>query len=331
MKDIAEKLGISASTVSRALNDRENTRLSREQVERIRAMAHKMGYVNDITAASLRTQRTYTVGIVVPDILNPVFPPIIKGAQQRLAREGYVSFVLYSENSHHIAQEEVKKLVGRRVDGIIYASAFLEDAAVEYCIEQETPLVLVNRSISDGDRVHQVLDDDRYGIDQAIDYLYSIGHRSLVHLSGPQDILHGVERLDAFLNKCQTLGMQCEAIAVEEFTLASGRYGAREMLKQESKATGIIAGNDLIAIGAMQELSAQGRRVPEDISVIGFNGMPLSDAIKPPLTTVSIAHSQLGENAAKLLLNELENPGQRRKKILLKPELIVRESTSAIE
>lgn len=326
IKDIAEHLGLSASTVSRALNPDTKSMISAEVVQQVTETAQSLGYVVDVTAAALRRQKTFTVGMVVPDILNPVFPSIIVGVQRYLAERGYVVFVVYSSNDQRTAMAEIRKLVGRRVDGIIFASAFLNDRSVQYCMTQGEPLVLVNRSIANGSLVHQVLDDDAHGISLALEHLHELGHRKLVHLAGPQDISHGVERRRAFINGCTDRGIEHEVVVLDGFTVEAGNDGVRQMVERKLRCTAIVAGNDLIALGAVQSLRALGKRVPKDVSVVGFNGMALSDMFDPPLTTVAIPHKNLGEQAARVLVEEMENPGGPSQKVLLTPTLLKRGS-----
>ncbi len=328
IKDIAEHLGINPSTVSRALNPVTMAMISNEVVAVVQETAHQLGYIIDETAAGLRRQKTMIVGVVVPDILNPLFPPILKGIQNYLSNYGYVAFIVYTNNDINQATMEIQKLIARRVDGMIMASAFLEDSSVNYCISQKTPLVLVNRSILDGNKVHQVLDNDSYGISLAIEHLKELGHRKLVHLAGPQNVSGGKERLETFIICCQAHGLDYEIIQLDYFDVESGRKGAHQLLERNLNCSGIIAGNDMIAIGTLQVLQERGKRIPEDLSLVGFNGTLLSDMLNPPLTTVAIPHQTLGEKAASILLEEIANPDGPKQKILLTPKLLIRKSTA---
>ena len=302
--------------------------ISDEVVARVKKTAKQLNYMTDFAAASLKNQRSYTVGIVIPDILNPVFPPIIKGIQEYLAKDGYVVFIVYSNNDRDAAIKEIRTLVGRRVDGIIIASAFLDDSSVEYCLKQDIPLVAVNRSIREGHLIHQVLDNDEFGISLSVDYLKSLGHRYLVHFAGPQDISHGIQRRQAFEKCCQAGNLACDVIQANSFSVESGMQAAAEFLAESKKATAIIAGNDLIAVGAIKHLQACGIDIPADISITGFNDMPFAGMLNPALTTVRIPHEQLGQQAARLLLNAMEDVGGPKQKVLLTPSLKIRNSTA---
>ena len=328
IKDVADYLGISTSTVSRALNPNTTSKISEEVITEVRETAIKLGYIADFTAACLRKQKTYTVGIVVPDILNPLFPAIIKGAQDYLSQSGYVTFIASSNNNQSLAANEIQKLIARKVEGIIIASAFLKDKSVQFCIKQNIPLVLVNRSIQNEHLTHRVLNDDAYGMQLSIDHLQQLGHRHLIHFAGPQTISQGKERLEAFLAYCQKKGVEGEVLQLDAFNVEAGVKGTDAFLKRGSKASAVLAANDLIAMGVIQRLQQKGYHLPEEYSVMGFNGMFLSDMVHPSLTTVTVSHQQLAEQAARLLLQEIENPGGPKQTLLLSPKLTIRNSTA---
>jgi len=331
IKDIAEQLGVNPATVSRALNPSTQGMISRDQVERIKNAAHELGYIPNLSAAALRTDRTHTIGVVVPDILNPVFPPIIKGIQDYLHQNGYLTLIVNSNNDQQVALEEVNKLITRQVDGFILANAFLKDLSVAECLRQEMPMVLVNRTIENNKLVHQVLSDDVYGLQLAIDHLLELGHRRLLHLAGPQDILHGKQRLQAFKDICTDKNIDHDYYQLSAFSIEQGREGAIRYCEEPGSATAILAGNDLIAIGCISELHKRGIHVPNDVSVIGFNNMPLADMLSPALTTIAIPHNEFGTQSARLILQVLETPGLSRQEVLLSPKLVVRDSTGPVK
>jgi LacI family transcriptional regulator len=328
MKDIADSLSINLSTVSRALNPETSAKISPTVVKRVQQAARKLGYIGNAAASGLRRQKSFTIGVVVPDILNPIFPPIIKGAQQLLSEKGYITFIVYSDNNRDIARDEIRKLIARQVDGLILASAFLEDSSVQYAVEQGTPLVLVNRTVLRPQGFHQVLSNDALGITLAMEHLYELGHRKIMHLAGPQDVLQGVVRLESFIDCCKSMGIGHEVIQLDSFSLDAGRKGAQQMIQQGLDCSAILAGNDLIACGAIKALTSQGIKIPTDLSVVGFNDMPFADMLNPPLTTVSIPLKYLGVQSARLLLEEMASPGGPKSKVLLDPTLVVRDTTA---
>lgn len=333
IKDIAGNLGLSPATVSRALNPKTEFMMGKDQVRRVKDCAQKLGYIPNMGAASLRTQKTSTVGVVIPDILNPVFPPMIKGIQKYLSSKGYVTIFVASNNNQNEALEEVRRLMMRNVDGLIVASAFLEDKSVNECISQKVPLVLVNRSIEKGELVHQVLCDEQHGIDLAISHLLSLGHKHLVYLSGPNTILQSLRRRHSFERLSLQRKIKFDIVDFQQddthaFSIEAGRGEARSYIASGGEATGWIAGNDLMAIGAMESCHEFNLKIPDDISICGFNNMPLTDIVNPPITTISVPYEEIGVQAAKMLVQEMESPWPGKQRLLMSPHLIVRKSTA---
>lgn len=328
IRDIADNLGVSPATVSRALNPNTEHMIRKEVVAGIKDAARELGYIPSPIATALRTDRTYTVGVAVPDILNPVFPPIINGIQDYLHQNGYLTLIVNTNNDQQVALDEIRRLITRQVDGFILANAFLDDRSVRECLLHGIPMVLVNRSITSGNLVHQVLSDDSFGIELAINHLLELGHTHLLHLAGPPKILHGKQRLKAFRQLCRKNKIREEHMVMDAFSVDAGARGARRFLQQRSEATAILAGNDLMAVGAMDTLQNAGVSVPGEISVVGFNNMPLSDMLSPALTTISIPHWEFGNQAARLLLQVIASPDISRQLVLLTPKLVIRESTA---
>lgn len=330
IKDIAERLGISTSTVSRSLNPSSSAKISDEVVAKVKKMADELGYFFDQPASALRKQKTGVIGVLIPDLLNPIFAEIIKGAQTYLEEKQFVTLIASTNNTISTAKEEVKKLLSRRVEGLIIASAFWEDASINYCLEQQIPMVLAGRAIQKRHLVHQVMNDEHYGIKLAIDYLYSQGHKKIIHFAGPNHISQGKERLTSFLDQCESRNIDCGVIQLSEFSIEAGKEGADLYMQAHEDKTAILAANDMIAIGAIQRLQNEGIKVPNQVSVIGFNGMFMSDMVSPPLTTIAVPFQYLGEQAARLLLQVINHTGQPTQKIVIAPELIIRKSVQRI-
>ena len=333
IKDIAKELDLSTATVSRALNPETEHMVGKDQVKRVRDCARELGYIPNLAAAALRNQKTHVIGVVIPDILNPVFPPMIKGIQSYLFTQGYITIFVFSNNNQEEALEEVRRLAMRNVDGLILASAFLEDRSVSECLLQEIPLVLANRSIQEGHLVHQVLSDDQHGMELAINHLISLGHRHLAHFAGPDTILQGLKRRQAFEWLCQQNNIEFDIINCDQddtyaFSVDAGRVGALDYLESGGKATGWIAANDLMAIGAIETCRKLNIQIPKDISICGFNDMPMADIVNPSLTTVSVPFEEIGEQAARMLVKEIGSPWPSKQRWLIAPHLVVRESTA---
>jgi LacI family transcriptional regulator len=330
IQDVARAAKVHASTVSRALNPRTCELVTATVAERVRKQAGRLGYVPDPVAAGLRTRRTATVGILIPDIANPVFPPILRGIEATLAESGYTAILVNTDNDAGRAGQALAQLAGRRVDGVILATVARGDPLVAHCRRLGLPVVLVNRG-SGGRGVSAVVNDDERGITAAVAHLVQLGHRRIGHVAGPARLSTGAARRAGFVAAMRVAGLPCADDSIAEassFGIEAGAAAAARLLDATGPLTAIVAANDLIALGCYDELARRGLRCPGDLSITGFNDMPFADRFAPPLTTVRIPHRTMGAEAARLLLAELAGPRARRQEIRLQPELVVRGSTA---
>jgi len=325
--DVAKRAGVHPSTASRALNPATRHRLTEEVANRVIAVAKELGYVPNGLATSLRTRRSGTVGVLLPDIANPVFPPILQGLEGALAEAGYVAMV--ADASGGLARQKIvlERLMGRQVDGLVLATAARSDPVVDLCLKANMPLVMVNRSETDR-QLCSVVSDDARGMRLAVEHLVSLGHCRVAHLAGPQDLSTGRGRLDGFLAAMAGAGLS--PLSVEPaiaFSRDAGRDAAVRLLDQAPDATAIVAANDLLALGVYDALRLRGLSCPSHVSVVGHNDMPFVDMVSPPLTTVRIRHREMGAQAARLLLSLIRGEAEDLD-VVLKPDLVVRASTA---
>ena len=333
LKDVAEAAGVHLSTVSRALNPSTRHLLTPAVVDHIREISRKLDYHPNAAAHSLRTNRTRTVGIVVPDITNPVFPPIIRGIEDSLAKRGYLAILANTDGRLDQEAEIARALRARGVDGLILASVEREDKAVSRLAAEGLPIVTVNRRVDDP-AVSSVVNDEAEGMRQVLAHLSSLGHRSIATIAGPQSLSTGVERYRAFETCRHDLdrdGDEALVVFAAGFNEEEGVSGAEELLGRRTGMTAIVCANDRLAIGAIAALRRHGLDCPGDISVSGYNDMPLADRLSPPLTTVRIQQYDVGLHAADILMDMIATPPERRiPRHLIRPvELITRGSTGA--
>jgi LacI family transcriptional regulator len=331
LKDVAKAAGVHLSTVSRALNPRTQHLLTPRVVEQIRTISRDLDYRPNAAAHSLRTNRTRTIGIVVPDITNPVFPPIIRGIEDALAKRGYLAILANTDG--HIDQEaEIADLLrARGVDGLVLASVEREDNAVSRLAAEGLPIVTVNRRVDDP-AVSSVVNDEDAGIREVLRHLASLGHRSVANIAGPQPMSTGVERYQAFERHRRSLGFDTAASLVafaSAFNEDEGLARTEDLLHARAGFTAIVCANDRLAVGAIAALRRHGLECPADISVTGYNDMPLVDRLSPALTTVRIQQYEAGFDAGTILLDLLESPpSERRPRHLVRQVgLVVRDST----
>ncbi len=329
IEDVARAARVHASTVSRALNPRTRGLVTAAVAERVRGAAGRLGYVPDPVAAGLRTRRTATVGVLIPDIANPLFPPLLRGLEAALGEAGYTAIIANTDNDPDRAAQALERLAARRVEGLILATATRADPLVARCRTLRLPVVLVNRA-TDVARVSSVVGDDALGVRLAVEHLLRLGHRHIGHVAGPAELSTGAARRASFAAAIAAAGLGTAGAIVEAaaYAIEPGRVAAAALLDRHPRLTAIVAANDLIALGCYDALAARGLACPLDCSVTGFNDMPFADRFAPPLTTVRLAHRLLGATAAELLLAELAHPRLPKRQIRLAPELVVRGSTA---
>jgi LacI family transcriptional regulator len=334
IKQIAAKAGVHVSTVSRALNPHTRTMVSQEVAARILKIASSLGYTRNPLAFGLKTRRSLTVGVIVPDLTNPLFPPIVRAVERTLGNEGYVTMLADSDNSRETESAILDSLRARHVDGLILLTAWVHDDIITRCREENTPFVLVNRTVLDAS-VTSVVTNDGQGIRLAVDHLLQLGHRKLAYVGGPLNTSTAVGRREGFIAALKAYRLSVrEKLIVDSasFTVHAGAIAARGLLAVANRPfTAIVAANDMLALGCYDALSEAGLKCPKDISVTGYNDMPFADRFNPPLTTLRIPHDQIGVQSALLLLRMMRDPTAVVPSVHLEPHLVVRGSTAAVE
>jgi LacI family transcriptional regulator len=329
LRDVARIAGVHPGTVSRALNPATEALVRAETVQRVRQVAEELGYRPNPLARGLKTNRSYTVGVIVPDIQNPLFPPIIRGLDDRLGEAGYTPLIANTDNDPARERIDFEAMRTRAVDGFITATARLDHELLDEVAALGTPLVLVNRRVADGS-LPSATADDHAGVRLAVEHLIGFGHSRIAHLGGPQEVSTGRQRLEGFRAAMETAGLDPGMTRVgRAFTEPEGARLCAELLDAGDAVTAIVAGNDLMALGCYDVFGERGIACPADISVVGFNDMPFVDRFAPPLTTVRIPHYEIGVAAAQLLLDMLQAGHDGLTEVVLPAELIVRGSTAA--
>jgi len=329
IREVAARAGVNMSTVSRALNPAARHLISDEAVIRVIEAAKELGYRPNKLASALSGGRSHVIGVLLPDIENAVFPPIVRGIEERLAADGYAVLIANAGGVAADRERILEQMFARQVDGLVVATASRDDQVVRRCILENVPVVLVNRG-EEHRLAPEVINDDFYSMQLAVDHLAALGHRRISHLAGPLHLSTGYARWQGFQIAAQRHRLNpIHMIEAAEYTREAGRLACTELIKRYRATTAIVASNDLIALGCYDALVTASLRCPQDVSVIGHNDIPLVDMVSPPLTTVRIQHREMGRQAAQLLLERLASPEQRPVRVTLAPELVVRESTAA--
>jgi len=332
LTDVARAAGVHPGTASRALNPATRSRVNPETSRRILKVAERLGYVPNTLARGLRTSKSFVVAMLVPDITNALFPPMVRGAEQVLTAAGYTLVLTDTDNDSDTERRQVEQLRARGTDGFIIATARWQDPLLEEIADQGVPAVLVNRNIGSR-RLPYVGADERTGIQLAVEHLVGLGHQRIVHLGGPADTSTGRDRASAFRQAVDGLGLPTSRNLVQvctSYSEAAGAEATRRLLKSGQDMTAIVCGNDLIALGALSVLAEAGISCPEQISVVGFNNLAMVDRLTPPLTTVQLPLHQIGELSARLLLAEIDGGPQNAGAVqsLLGVQLAVRGTTA---
>lgn len=297
---------------------------------RVSRAAALLGYQADPIAYSLRTRRSQMAGVLIPDLTNPVFPPIIRGIEDALAAAGYTAIVANTDNDAGRERLVVQNMIARHVDGLIMATARRRDPLVDHCLAEEIPLVLVNRTVETGG-VSSVVADEALGMQLTVGHLARLGHARIAHLAGPLTLSTGFARRRGFLEGMKAAGLRADAgliVVCNAFSESEGRRGFLKLRARDRSFTAVAAANDLLALGSYDALRELGLSVPRDVAVSGFNDMPFVDKLRPPLTTVRIPLYQMGAQSARTLLARLEERSAPVEQITLGPELVVRGSTA---
>ena len=330
LRDVAEAAGVHAATASRALNPATRRLVNADTARRVLHAAETLGYQPNPIARSLKTARSGTVGLVIPDLTNPLFPPIVRGVEAVLNPAGYSVLIVSTDNDLGREQAQVASLRSRQVEGLIVATALLDHPLLTQLHNQGVRMVLVNRRMHDS-AIPSVTPDDAGGVEMAVEHLVHLGHRRLVHLAGPQTTSTGEIRARSFHAALRKHGLDDDPARVAScayWSEAAGAQAMRTVLDAGQAFTAVVAGNDLIALGCYDVFTERGITCPKDVSVVGFNDMPFLDKLRPPLTTVAVPHHQAGVEAARILLELISEPDQPARSMVLPLSLAVRGSTA---
>ncbi len=319
IRDVARRANVSVATVSRAFAEPGLVR--HETLQRVLAIADELRYRPSRAARSLTTGKTGNIGVVVPDLGNPFFPAILKGAQARAREADYAVFLADSEENPRLEIELVRAMA-KQVDGVVLCSSRLKEPQLQQ-LRRDTTLVLLNRRVRGASGV---LLDSAGGMRQAVEHLVAIGHRRIAFLSGPAQSWSNRERRRGL--RAGSRGRQLETLEFGPFapTFEAGQHAAD--LTVAADVTAVIAYNDLMALGVLSRLADRGIQVPGEMSVVGFDNIPMAGMATPHLTTVALPLELSGRVAIELLVEQLAHPGSGTHEQMLDAQLIVRASTA---
>jgi LacI family transcriptional regulator len=333
--DIAKKAGVSKATVSRVLNDKSEG-VSEATRVRIKALIQELAFQPCAVARGLATGKSRSVGLIIPDIANPFYPPLVRGIESALFKRGYGLFLCDSDKDVGKEKEHIRSLLEKRVDGVILSSVISDcDCQLDLLEERGTPFVLLDRIIETRKGGAAVYLDNRRGAKIATDHLIRRGVSRLLFINGPEDLA---------LSKLRLLGVQ-EAwnegpgerkpiiLRHGDYTATSGESIVVELLEGtggKPHFNGIFAANDMMALGALRTLKKWKIRVPQDVGLVGFDDVEAAQYVDPPLTTIAQPTFEMGKKGAELLLRLMDGEKPRKRIVVMEPRLVIRGSTGDI-
>ncbi|MGV9714024.1 LacI family DNA-binding transcriptional regulator [Gordonia sp. NPDC003424] len=322
ISDVAKAAGVSASTVSRAISRPD--KVDEATRSRIFEQVDRLGYKLNRAASGLVTGRTGNIGVIVSDLANPFFPDIVKGAQRQAHQHDFTT-LLADSGEDPAAEATLVGALSPQVDGIVVCGSRLSDEELQ-ALPVTVPLVLVNRTVAG---IPSIPVDNAGGMRQAVRHLRALRHRRIGYLGGPQASRSHQARIAGARDAAAEAGLELVELGSVEPTFAGGASAADTVLLAE--VTAVLAYNDVIAIGLMHRLADYGIAIPDEISVIGFDDIPLAEMTYPPLTTVCFPRREAGEAAVELLRRILDDPDNQNDTVPdLSTELVIRRSTRRI-
>ena len=326
LQDVADAVGVSKSTVSLVLSN--HPRISEETRQRVLETVDELGYVYDLRAASLRTQQSFTVGLVITDIMNPFYAELTVGIENTLFEENYIALLGSTTDQIDNQERLLATMRERHIDGIIMCPArgTLPETIARF--SRQLPTVMVTRYLP-GVAVDYVGIDNEVGARRATEHLIEQGHQRIAFIGGPQNSSARQDRLQGYLGILEKHDVQPdEALMLTSPVTRSGGYKAvRKMIEDSPHPTAILCYNDVVAFGVMLGLRSYGLEPGTDVSVVGFDDVEEASLWNPPLTTVSAIPIQMGQHAARLLLKRIEEPDRPTQQMILPSTLIIRASS----
>jgi len=329
IRDVAARAGVSVATVSRVVN-RSPHRVSPATQRRVQAAVQALAYESNIIARGLKKRSTRSVALIVPDISNPFFPAIARGIEDVARARGYAVLLCNTYEDLERERAYLDLLAKRMVDGLVFATAGSNTRHLRALRREGRPVVLVARDVA-GVRIDTVLVDNFRGEFEATTHLLGLGHRRIAHITGPRSLHVASERRRGYLQALEAAGVpRSDAVIVEgDFAAEGGRQAVQHLLERGVRFTAVAAANDLMAIGAMEALRHAGRRIPQDVAVVGFDDITFASLVSPALTTVAQPKYRMGQLAMERLLELMDGADEGGRQTVLIPQLVVRESCGA--
>ncbi|MFB6290413.1 MAG: LacI family DNA-binding transcriptional regulator [Candidatus Bipolaricaulia bacterium] len=328
MQDIADRTGVSINTVSRALNDKPD--INEETKKEILQVADELNYQPNRFAQGLRSSKTYTIGVIVADILNPFFSALLKGVEKAAREEGYSIIVQDTDEEYENEKSAIQTALAEQVDGLLITPVQTDNQTIIDLKQSELPFVLLGRHFDELDTPY-VVTDDVQGESTAVEHLIEKGHERIALINGPTHISSSKERLKGYKQTMKKHGISIpdSFILQNNVTMEEGYKTGRELLSSSHKPTAVLCYSDFVALGVLKAARELGLKIPEELAVVGYDDIFFSNNLEVPLTTVRIPKRELATQAFGTLMNLIteEDTGSSFIHQRLEPELVIRAST----
>ncbi len=328
IKDIARMAGVSTATVSMVLNNKDE-HISALTKEKILSLAKEYNYIPNTMARSLVTKKTKTIGLIIPDIANPFFPEIARGAEDKANEAGYNIIFCNTDDNIEKEQKYIDMLSEKMVDGIIFTASSDRNNSLDKLQRQSIPIILLDRDIPFKGDVGRIVVNNKQGTYEGTKYLIEKGYKLIAFINGNIANETAKHRLAGFKMALQEYELEIKAERMLEgsFKREWGYGAASWLLNQEIPFDAVVCGNDLIAIGAIRALKDGGKSIPEDVAVLGFDDIYMSKLVEPELSTISQPKYEMGYRASELLISMIEKEKNMDRIIVFDTKLVIRKST----
>lgn len=333
VKDVAREAGVSLGTVSNVLNGKKGVKP--ESQEKVYQAIKKLGFQYNMMASALRTKATKTVGLIIPTIVNPYYPELARGVEDEARKEGFTIFLCNSDRDTEKERHYVDTLLSRGTDGLILVKSRLPEKDLEQ-LKLRTGLILVDYEKRDKSECQtsfcMVNVDDTEGIVQGMELLAEYGHSRIAFISGLLDAYSSRCRMEAYKSclRKRDIPFRKEYVITGDFSWSSGYEAAKQFFLLPERPTAVFAANDMMAMGAIKAAAEEGVRVPEELSILGYDDIEMSNLCNPALTTIHQPKYQVGIAAVHLLMQILNKQTDMENPLCMKTKPVLRESVARV-
>ncbi len=323
LRMVAEKAGVSVNTASRAINNKPDINIETKKL--VLKIAKELGYIRNAAAVALRTKKTGTIGVVIEDNRNPFYAEVLNGMEVAAREKNYHIILTNTQRDYKKEEEAINLLLAKRVDGLLITPVQDRDDDIKKLIDANIPFVVVGRDFENIE-LDAVYNDEVKGGFLATEYLIKKGHKRIALIDGFLYKSPAKGRLEGYKKALKKYGISMDdaLVSVGDIDIKDGYHRTKQMLEKDLDFTAIFAYNDMMAFGAMQAIKEKGLRIPQDIGLVGYDDIPFSSFISPPLTTIRLRKQDLGAESVKLLLSHINGKLKKMKKVMLDVELITR-------